>query len=269
MAARYWVGTTTSWNTSANWSATSGGAGGAGVPTSADDAILDSNGTSDCDVDYSFAACKTLTIASGYTGTLDITTGNSLLVIGNYTDNTSGSLISTGTGELKLVPASYGTQTIIATLIDAKITFFAGANRHSITIIFASSMTIGGNIVVNSQYSGPAPNVFDLATYNIDLTLRGGLSHTGAYTSTMFSWSKGTGTITAAGTADQDWDFNGESVEDIDIDKTSGTVSLTGIVTTDSFTLTSGTFDANANTLTTTGNFTQAAGTTVLDTGGA
>ena len=44
MADRYWVGTTADWHTSANWSATSGGAGGAGVPTSSDNVIFDSNG---------------------------------------------------------------------------------------------------------------------------------------------------------------------------------------------------------------------------------
>lgn len=43
---KYWVGGTTDWNTGANWSNISGGAGGAGVPTAAEDAIFDtgSNG---------------------------------------------------------------------------------------------------------------------------------------------------------------------------------------------------------------------------------
>ena len=45
MANRYWVGGTGSWDTSstANWSDTSGGAGGASAPTSADDVFFNSN----------------------------------------------------------------------------------------------------------------------------------------------------------------------------------------------------------------------------------
>lgn len=45
MADRYWVGGTGTWNSSntANWSATSGGASGASVPTSADNVLFDDN----------------------------------------------------------------------------------------------------------------------------------------------------------------------------------------------------------------------------------
>lgn len=39
----YYVGNTGNWNTAANWSASSGGAGGAGVPTVNDNVILDEN----------------------------------------------------------------------------------------------------------------------------------------------------------------------------------------------------------------------------------
>ncbi|MFL5753122.1 MAG: T9SS type A sorting domain-containing protein [Bacteroidia bacterium] len=39
----YWVGGTSTWGTSANWSLTSGGAGGAGIPTAADNVFFDVN----------------------------------------------------------------------------------------------------------------------------------------------------------------------------------------------------------------------------------
>ncbi len=44
MATRYWVGGSGDWNNTARWSTTSGGAGGASIPTSADDVII--NGSS-------------------------------------------------------------------------------------------------------------------------------------------------------------------------------------------------------------------------------
>jgi hypothetical protein len=40
MASRYWVGGTGTWDQTAHWSATSGGAGGASVPTLSDDVIF-------------------------------------------------------------------------------------------------------------------------------------------------------------------------------------------------------------------------------------
>jgi hypothetical protein len=43
MADRYWVGGSGSWNSTTKWSATSGGASGASVPTASDNAIFDAN----------------------------------------------------------------------------------------------------------------------------------------------------------------------------------------------------------------------------------
>lgn len=43
MANRYWVGGTGSWSDTAHWSTTSGGTGGASVPTSADNVYFDAN----------------------------------------------------------------------------------------------------------------------------------------------------------------------------------------------------------------------------------
>jgi hypothetical protein len=43
MAARYWVGGAGNWSSTTKWSTSSGGASGASVPTSADDAIFDAN----------------------------------------------------------------------------------------------------------------------------------------------------------------------------------------------------------------------------------
>lgn len=65
MADRYWVGGTGNRNDSAHWSGTSGGPGGASVPTSADNAFIDSNsgtGTWDCDVADFY--CSNLTIST-------------------------------------------------------------------------------------------------------------------------------------------------------------------------------------------------------------
>lgn len=64
MAARYWVGGTGTWDaTTTHWSATSGGAAGASVPTSADDVYFDSgSGTTGYVVTISSATCKSFIV---------------------------------------------------------------------------------------------------------------------------------------------------------------------------------------------------------------
>ena len=93
MADRYWRGGTGTWGTgTTNWSATSGGAGGASVPTAADNVFFDSasaaanyvvtlNGTLNC---------LNLTIAKATAGTLTFAGTGTLNVYGNVT------VVSTG-----------------------------------------------------------------------------------------------------------------------------------------------------------------------------
>lgn len=116
---------------------------------------------------------------------------------------------------------------------------------------------------MQASVSGRALTVSNTGNYNISV---GGDIAIDKGTGGTVTWTKGTGTITLSGSADQDIDFDGESVEDIVIDKTAGTVTLTGGVVTDSLTLTSGTLDCGSQTLETVGNFTMAAGTTVTET---
>ena len=92
MAVRYWVGGPGTWDTTstAHWSASSGGAGGASVPTSADDVVFDGNSGSSCMVtpnDLSGAvACRDLTFVAGFDGLVLQGYGSGMVVncYGNY-----------------------------------------------------------------------------------------------------------------------------------------------------------------------------------------
>jgi hypothetical protein len=70
MAARFWVtGGTGNWNSTTNWSATTGGASGASVPSTSDTATYDaSSGAGTVTLDIS-PTIQTLT-CTGFTGTL-------------------------------------------------------------------------------------------------------------------------------------------------------------------------------------------------------
>ncbi len=70
-AERYWVaGVNSNFNNAVNWSATSGGTGGAGVPTDADMVIFDVNGLGDCTLDVNIDVFS-IEIKAGFAGTMN------------------------------------------------------------------------------------------------------------------------------------------------------------------------------------------------------
>lgn len=85
MADRYWVGGSDVWNATAGtkWATTSGGAGGAAAPTSADDVYFDvASGT--VNVQIGPSTCKSLNF-TGFTGTLNVASTSTLNCYGNLT----------------------------------------------------------------------------------------------------------------------------------------------------------------------------------------
>lgn len=96
MADRYWVGGTAAWDGTAGtkWATTTGGAGGASVPTIADNVFLDANsGANTVTVSAGNTGCADLT-CTGFTGTLTgaaaLTIAGSLLLVAGMTHTYSG-----------------------------------------------------------------------------------------------------------------------------------------------------------------------------------
>ncbi len=116
MASRYWVGGTGNWDasTTTNWSATSGGLGGASVPTTSDDVTFDSlsNTTAYTVTVTATANCANLTMGAPLTGKITFAGTSSLLIFGNLnlSGGTAGiTLTYTGTMSFN---ATSGTKTI-------------------------------------------------------------------------------------------------------------------------------------------------------------
>lgn len=87
MANRFWVGGTATWDASAGtkWATTSGGAGGAAVPTAADDVFLDGSSGAGTVTLSSSSVARSLN-CTGFTGTLSHPTAATL----NIGDGTAG-----------------------------------------------------------------------------------------------------------------------------------------------------------------------------------
>ena len=164
MAARFWVGGTGTWDASSttNWSATTGGAGGASVPTSADTVTIDaSSGSGTITVNTNFtittltcgamnmtldfsANNNTPTITSSFTisgtGTRTLNMGNGVwtfsglaFTIGTITNLT----INQGASSILFTNTSNSTLTLATTnypLYWNKFTFSRGASTGTISI---------------------------------------------------------------------------------------------------------------------------------------
>lgn len=106
MANRYWVGGTGSWSDTSHWSTTSGGAGGASVPTSVDDVFINTTSGPSTQVITISSPAEFQTLNTiGFTGTINL---NSVLSAWGNIANGTSTLVgptwtsSLGTGELTI-----------------------------------------------------------------------------------------------------------------------------------------------------------------------
>ncbi|MFM9944521.1 MAG: T9SS type A sorting domain-containing protein [Bacteroidia bacterium] len=88
-AARYWIATTTAnWNSTANWSTSSGGSGGASVPSSTDDVYFNSARNGNCTIDAT-VSINGMDIG-GYSGAITNTNYAFTVSANNYLTQSSG-----------------------------------------------------------------------------------------------------------------------------------------------------------------------------------
>lgn len=303
MATKYWVGSDTSWNTSGNWSAASGGAGGAGVPGPGDDVIFDGSNSQKCICDvaidiasmdiqdagdangayggvFSFSSSSYSHSISGncrWAGTGSIAAGNNTITIGGDWDYAS--MASTGSTSTIILSKS-GTSTVTSSHLKVynNITVNSGC-----TADFSSTARFSGTITINGEWASPATNnpyQPDGGTINVGST--GTLSGAGATAYLIGStvsvapggtWSigntsfRGAGTINA-GTYGGTWTLRNQSTsESLTI---GNSATFTGNVTFDAGASGTYTIDNSGNyTLTFQGDvtFTETVGTLAITEG--
>ena len=161
MALRYWVGGTDTWNATAGtkWSATSGGGGGASVPTTADDVFFDLNSGSGVVTLGTNSTVRSIDF-TGFSGTF--TFGASLTIsTANITLGTSTTYTTNAT------PTSYtlnigGNSTLTS---NGKVLPINLLTNGSITFTLADNADFSGNYSTASiahNIKSTAGNTFDL-----------------------------------------------------------------------------------------------------------
>jgi hypothetical protein len=159
MASRFWVGGTGTWDstTTTHWSATSGGAGGASAPVTADDVTFDaSSGGGTVTVDTTVNGLSLNSIVAGaFTGTLDFSINNPSMTIGASGSpgfNISGSGIRTikfGSGTFTIKDNNFLAGTITnLTLVGGSATFnFTNVSSGSTQNFQGGGATWSGNTI--------------------------------------------------------------------------------------------------------------------------
>lgn len=187
MASRYWVGGTAAWDGTAGtkWATTSGGAGGAAEPTSADDVFFDAaSGAITCTLS-SNASMKSLN-CTGFTGTI---TGTGYPnIYGSMT--LSAGMTWTQTGFLTFK----GTGTVTT---NGKTLQYLLMDTAGVTVTLGSALTVGDFIQLDA-------GTFTTANYSVTATSRGfsaratGVTlNLGSSTITVSSWADGGATVNA------------------------------------------------------------------------
>ena len=168
MATRYWVGGSGTWNSTSttNWSASSGGAGGASAPTYADDVVFDS---------LSNATAYTVTLGHSFQGTGTIS--GTVLTI---TAVTSGALAVGSTITSTGLPTA-STYISGGTYITSFGTGSGGVGTYNINIsqTVTSTTIFSGPSCLDVTMSGPLVGAVTLAGSDIYWNIYGSMALTG------------------------------------------------------------------------------------------
>lgn len=155
MANRYWVGGSGNWdNTTTHWSATSGGAGGASVPTFSDDVFFDQAGTYTVTFGSGTVSCRNFSNTAGTVTFTGATAGQTFACYGNFTllasalfsnagyiyfyNNTASSTNTITTNGVSITPGS------------GYVLYFSTGTATS-TIVLGSALTVPGYIYIDGS----------------------------------------------------------------------------------------------------------------------
>ena len=185
----YWVGGTGNWDsaTTTNWATSSGGAGGAGFPTSVDDVVFDVNsnvGTGAFSVTMTGTPrCKSLTFGTGaqaLDGTMTLSGSVNWLVFGSFTLPATN-LTRTFTGGLIFASTTTGNTVTTngVSLGNAGPTFGQGA------LGTGGYWTLGSDLTTLNGTISVVAGTFDTSTSNYAITSSATFTSTGTVSRTI------------------------------------------------------------------------------------
>jgi hypothetical protein len=212
MADRYWVGGTASWDGTAGtkWSATSGGAGGASVPTTADDVFFDASSTGTVTIASGNTGAKSIN-CTGFTGTLtgtaDLTVAGSITLVAGMTYTHTGKVTITGTSTLTTAGKNFSELVVNSSGITLTLADALNCQTRSITITQGTFTTSNYNVTCSTLLgTGTSLKTFNLGSSTVTLSNTSPLNLSGS----NLTFNAGTSQINLSSTANIT--FNGSSL---------------------------------------------------------
>lgn len=211
MADRFWVGGTGSWDgaDTTHWSATTGGASGASVPTSADNVTFDtlSNATAYTVTITAISACANLTVGAPLVGDMTLAGTSALSVYGNLL--LYATLVRTYTGALTFAATATGKTITFAGVTMASNTTFNGVgggwtlqdtwNNDSATVTLTNgALDTNGQTVTSGTMNYSNSNTRSLTLGATTWNVNGDWTGT---TVTLLTFSGASSTINVSGAA--------------------------------------------------------------------
>ena len=200
---RYWVASTSSnWNNTANWSATSGGIGGASVPGASDAVVFNGTGGLQGNCILDIAPTVSSITVNGYSGTIDLN-GFNLINSGTTAATFTTGIITNGGAPATITISTTGTATFNGT-------------RFGISTVIAPNVTcMASQLYLNGS-------IFYGTTH---LEKTGGTSNLGSGGNTFH----GTTTLANSGSAYLATGFNSPDVFNADLTVTNTGSSFIGV----------------------------------------
>lgn len=230
MADRYWVGGTASWDgfAATKWSTSSGGPGGASLPTTADRVFFTNLSTGTCTITAGNTGAASID-CTGFTGTIagtaNITVAGSVTLSAGMTFTHTGFKTISGTGTITTAGKTFGQLAI---------------NGAGITVTLGDNLNCGnsGMLLTAGTFDAVSYNVtaFTFASNNANTrtlklgsglwTISGAAGSWNLTTTTNLTFDKGTANIIFTGTTFGTITFNGGGLtyNKLTIGGTGGTV---------------------------------------------
>lgn len=237
MADRYWVGGTAAWDgtVGTKWATTSGGAGGASVPTTADAVFFTNLSTGTCTISAGNTGALSIN-CTGFTGTLagtsNITVAGSITLVAGMSYSHTGTVSFTGTATLTTAGKAFSPITIIGagitvTLGDALSIASPGNVSFTQGTFNTANFTVTcGQFVA----SGASAKTITLGSSTVNCTRLD-------FNATNLTFNSGTSQINHSSA--NDFTGNGNTFYNVALTGTAaGTTAVTGANTFNNFTVT-------------------------------
>ena len=223
MADRYWVGGTANWDATAGtkWSATSGGAGGAAVPTSNDNVFFDAASGAVTVTISATVAAKSIN-CTGFTGTLggagNITVAGSITLFAGMTFNYAAIATITGSGTITSAGKVWTGSTLWVQGAGITVDLGDAFSTTTALVINTGTFTTNNYAVTATSLSSSNSNTRTINLGSSTVTLTGN-SGWNCSTSTNLTLNSGTSSIVLS-SASSALDGGGRTYNDVSFTST-------------------------------------------------